>query len=140
MTERDAFASWVAPLVDLMRLGQAHGQVTVDEVNAALDSPATNSELIEDLLAALSGMGIAILDEADGAPALETSIDGPAAPGSAAPAIRQLVRRGLARGYVTWAELLAALPPDQASDAMREDQIQTLLDLGIPVRDDGQED
>ncbi|MBK1659972.1 hypothetical protein E2C05_19645 [Paracraurococcus ruber] len=48
-------------------------------------------------------------------------------------AMRQLVARGQARGYVTVAELNAALPSDEVSSEVIEDHLATLSDLGIDL-------
>lgn len=127
------FRSWVEPIADLIGFGKARGWVTVDEFDAALDSPAATRDLVEDLFAALNRLGIVVLERLGGAPAAE------AAPDPGAAAIRRLVRRGLARGYVTRAELLAALPPGDASDTARENHVRALRRFGIPVRESDRE-
>src|SRR5690242_7444867 len=109
--EGNAFGPWVAAIEALVRQGKARGWVTIDEVNAALAAPEVSAELIEDLLEALADLNIEIADESE-APALR----GPF-PDRLARGIGRLVRWGQERGYVTRAELLAAMPPDQVDEA-----------------------
>jgi RNA polymerase primary sigma factor len=62
-------------------------------------------------------------DEAAEAPLLD----------SLAAAIKKMLARGRERGYVTYDELNAALPPDQVSSEQIEDTMTTLSELGINV-------
>src|ERR1700739_3720666 len=48
-------------------------------------------------------------------------------------AVRKMVAKGKERGYVTYDELNAALPPDQVSSEQIEDTMTTLSELGINV-------
>src|SRR5689334_15519963 len=52
---------------------------------------------------------------------------------SLAAAIKKMVARGKERGYVTYDELNAALPPDQVSSEQIEDTMTMLSELGINV-------
>src|ERR1700741_5104323 len=52
---------------------------------------------------------------------------------SVAAAIKKMLARGRERGYVTYDELNAALPPDQVSSEQIEDTMTTLSELGINV-------
>src|ERR1700731_1998963 len=48
-------------------------------------------------------------------------------------AIRKMVARGKERGYLTYDELNAALPPDQVSSEQIEDAMTQLSELGINI-------
>src|ERR687884_1833816 len=50
-----------------------------------------------------------------------------------AAAIKKMVARGKERGYLTYDELNAALPPDQVSSEQIEDTMTMLSELGINV-------
>src|SRR5712672_4574118 len=50
-----------------------------------------------------------------------------------AAAIKKMVARGKERGYVTYDELNAALPPDQVSSEQIEDTMTMLYELGVNV-------
>ena len=52
---------------------------------------------------------------------------------SVAAAIKRMLARGKERGYLTYDELNAALPPDQVSREQIEDTITILSELGIKV-------
>ena len=52
---------------------------------------------------------------------------------SIASAIKKMVARGKERGYLTYDELNAALPPDQVSSEQIEDTMTMLSELGINV-------
>src|SRR5437868_1742754 len=52
---------------------------------------------------------------------------------SVAAAIKRMLARGKERGYVTYDELNAALPPDQVSSELIEDTMTTLSELGVNV-------
>ena len=62
-------------------------------------------------------------EEAAEAPLLDT----------VAAAIKKMVARGRERGYVTYDELNAALPPDQVSSEQIEDTMTMLSELGVNV-------
>ncbi len=62
-------------------------------------------------------------DDAAEAPILDTL----------AAAIKKMVARGKERGYVTYDELNAALPPEQVSSEQIEDTMTILSDLGVNV-------
>src|ERR1700722_2413502 len=47
--------------------------------------------------------------------------------------LKKLVQKGKERGYVTYDELNAALPPDQVSSEQIEDTMTMLSELGINV-------
>src|SRR5712691_11641591 len=48
-------------------------------------------------------------------------------------AIKKMVVRGKERGYLTYDELNAALPPDQVSSEQIEDTMTMLSELGVNV-------
>src|ERR1700686_1483204 len=52
---------------------------------------------------------------------------------SVAAAIKKMVARGKERGYLTYDELNAALPPDQVSSEQIEDTMTMLSELGVNV-------
>src|SRR6201988_866119 len=52
---------------------------------------------------------------------------------SLAAAIKRMLARSKERGYVTYDELNAALPPDQVSSEQIEDTMTTLSELGVNV-------
>src|ERR687884_2194834 len=52
---------------------------------------------------------------------------------SVAAAIKRMLARGKERGYLTYDELNAALPPDQVSSEQIEDTMTMLSELGINV-------
>src|ERR1700746_1426724 len=52
---------------------------------------------------------------------------------SVAAAIKRMLARGKERGYVTYDELTAALPPDQVSSEQIEDTMTMLSELGVNV-------
>ena len=59
--------------------------------------------------------------------------------------IKKMVARGKERGYVTYDELNAALPPEQVSSEQIEDTMTMLSELGVNVvenedADEGEED
>src|ERR1700758_2858136 len=54
---------------------------------------------------------------------------------SVAAAIKRMLARGKERGYVTYDELNAALPPDQVSSEQIEDTMTMLSEAGINVID-----
>ena len=62
----------------------------------------------------------------------EESGDGPLMDGIAQ-AVKRMVARGKERGYVTYDELNAALPPDQSSSEQIEDTMAMLSEMGINV-------
>ena len=62
-------------------------------------------------------------EEAAEAPLLDT----------VAAAIKKMVARGKERGYVTYDELNAALPPEQVSSEQIEDTMTMLSELGVNV-------
>src|SRR5205809_5268067 len=62
-------------------------------------------------------------DEAAEAPLLDT----------VAAAIKRMLARGKERGYVTYDEINAALPPDQVSSEQIEDTMTMLSELGVNV-------
>ena len=125
--ESNAFGPWVAAIEGLVRQGRARGWVTLDEVTAALAAPEVSAELVEDLLEALAELEIEVADESE-APALR----GPF-PDRLAREIGRLVRWGQERGYVTRAELLAAMPPEEVDEARFNDTVSSLLRMGIRV-------
>src|SRR3954454_25092612 len=109
--ESNAFGTWVEAIEALVRQGRARGWVTLDEGTAALAAPEGSGELVEDLLEALAELEIEVADESE-APALRGRF-----PDRRARGIGRLVRWGQERGYVTRAELLAAMPPDEVDMA-----------------------
>jgi RNA polymerase primary sigma factor len=72
---------------------------------------------------------------ANAAEATETREEAAEAPllDSVAAAIKKMLARGKERGYLTYDELNAALPPDQVSSEQIEDTMTMLSELGINV-------
>ncbi|MFQ5959125.1 MAG: RNA polymerase sigma factor RpoD, partial [Alphaproteobacteria bacterium] len=68
---------------------------------------------------------------------VETSEEGADGPllDSATATVKKLVARGKERGYVTYDELNAALPPDQVSSEQIEDTMAMLNEMGVNVVD-----
>src|ERR1700754_5063187 len=62
----------------------------------------------------------------------EPAGDGPLMDGVAA-AVKKMVTRGRERGYVTYDEINAVLPPDQVSSEQIEDTLAMLSEQGINV-------
>src|SRR6266478_940224 len=62
----------------------------------------------------------------------EEAAEGPLLDATAA-TIKKMVARGKERGYVTYDELNAALPPDQVSSEQIEDTMTMLSELGVNV-------
>ena len=64
--------------------------------------------------------------------------EGPDAPllDSLGAELKKLVQKGKERGYVTYDELNAALPPDEVSSEQIEDTMAMLSDMGINVIED----
>jgi RNA polymerase primary sigma factor len=62
----------------------------------------------------------------------EEVAEGPLIDATAA-TIKKMVARGKERGYVTYDELNAALPPDQVSSEQIEDTMTMLSEAGINV-------
>jgi hypothetical protein len=123
----NAFGPWVEAIEALVRQGRARGWVTLDEVTAALAAPEVSAELVEDLLEALAELEIEVADESE-APMLRGRF-----PDRLAREIGRLVRWGQERGYVTRAELLAAMPPDEVDMAKFDQTVASLLGMGIRV-------
>ena len=123
----NAFGPWVEAIEALVRQGRARGWVTLDEVTAALAAPEVSAELVEDLLEALAELEIEVADESE-APALRGRF-----PDRLARDIGRLVRWGQERGYVTRAELLAAMPPAEVDEAVFDETVASLLRMGIRV-------
>jgi hypothetical protein len=128
----NAFAPWVAAIEALVRQGRARGWVTLDEVTAALAAPEVSAELVEDLLEALAELEIEVADESE-APVVRGRF-----PDRLSRAIGRLVRWGQERGYVTRAELLDAMPPDEVAEAVFDETVASLLGMGIRVVEAGQ--
>src|SRR6516164_5856145 len=59
---------------------------------------------------------------------------------SVAAAIKRMLARGKERGYVTYDELNAALPPDQVSSEQIEDTMTMLSEQGITVIESDESD
>lgn len=123
----NAFGPWVAAIGALVRQGKARGWVTLDEVTAALAAPEVSGELVDDMLEALAELGIEVADELE-APPLRGVI-----PDRLTRAIGRLVRWGQERGYVTRAELVAAMPVDQVDEKVFNETVAALLGMGIRV-------
>ena len=123
----NAFGPWVAAIGALVRQGKARGWVTLDEVTAALAAPEVSGELVEDMLEALAELGIEVADESEAPP-----LRGPF-PDRLTRAVGRLVRWGQERGYVTRAELVAAMPEDEVSEAVFNETVAALLGMGIRV-------
>jgi len=66
--------------------------------------------------------------------ALEPLMDGMTA------AVKKMIARGKERGYVTYDELNAILPPEQVSSEQIEDTMATLSEMGINVIDSDEQD
>jgi hypothetical protein len=128
----NAFGPWVAAIEALVRQGKARGWVTLDEVTAALAAPEVSAELVEDLLEALAELEIEVADESE-APVVRGRF-----PDRLSRAIGRLVRWGQERGYVTRAELLDAMPPDEVAEAVFDETVASLLGMGIRVVEAGQ--
>ncbi len=64
----------------------------------------------------------------------EDAADGPLLD-SAAATIKKLLARGKDRGYVTYDEINAALPPEQVSSEQIEDTMAQLSEMGVNVID-----
>ena len=62
----------------------------------------------------------------------EEEVNGPLMDGMAI-AVKKMIQRGKERGYVTYDELNAALPPDQSSSEQIEDTMALLSEVGINV-------
>ena len=77
--------------------------------------------------------------EADGETETQETPDGPVLDDSAA--LKKLIVKGKERGYVTYAELNGALPPEQVTSEQIEDTMAMLSELGINVveNEDGDE-
>ncbi|MFC7475717.1 RNA polymerase sigma factor region1.1 domain-containing protein [Dankookia sp. GCM10030260] len=116
------FGPWVRRIEALAAEGRARGWVTRAEVRAALGNPAAPAALVEEWLAALQAQGIRVT-EAPQPPLLDSMTE----------AVKRLIERGKARGYVTYDEVNAALPQDQASTELIEDTLATLSEIGIAV-------
>jgi len=122
-----AFRPWVAAIGALVRQGQARGWVTLDEVTTALAAPEVSGELVEDLLEALAELEIEVADESE-APPLRGLF-----PDRLTRAVSRLVRWGQERGYVTRAELVAAMPAEEVAEAVFDETVAALLGMGIRV-------
>ncbi len=71
----------------------------------------------------------------DAAAATEDAADAPLIDALGA-SIKKLIARGKERGYVTYDDLNAAMPPDQVSSEQIEDTMTTLSELGVNVVED----
>jgi RNA polymerase primary sigma factor len=69
----------------------------------------------------------------------EESVDGPLMDGMGQ-AIKKMIARGKERGYVTYDELNAALPPDQSSSEQIEDTMSLLSEMGINLIESEEQD
>jgi RNA polymerase primary sigma factor len=69
----------------------------------------------------------------------EESGDGPLMDGMAQ-AVKKMIARGKERGYVTYDEMNAALPPDQSSSEQIEDTMAMLSEMGINVVESEEQD
>jgi RNA polymerase primary sigma factor len=69
---------------------------------------------------------------AESTEAREEEVNGPLMDGMAI-AVKKMIQRGKERGYVTYDELNAALPPDQSSSEQIEDTMALLSEMGINV-------
>ena len=66
------------------------------------------------------------------APPRDDSVDGPLMDGTAA-AIKKMIARGRERGYVTYDEINAILPPEKVSSEQIEDTLAMLSEAGVNV-------
>jgi RNA polymerase primary sigma factor len=66
-------------------------------------------------------------------------VDGPLMDGMGQ-AIKKMIARGKERGYVTYDELNAALPPDQSSSEQIEDTMSLLSEMGINLIESEEQD
>ncbi|MFZ4762967.1 MAG: RNA polymerase sigma factor RpoD [Alphaproteobacteria bacterium] len=57
------------------------------------------------------------------------------------PALKKIIARGKERGYITYDEMNAALPPDEYSSEQIEDMMSMLVEMGVTVveNDEGEE-
>lgn len=69
----------------------------------------------------------------------EESGDGPLMDGMVQ-AVKKMIARGRERGYVTYDEMNAALPPDQSSSEQIEDTMAMLSEMGINVIESEEQD
>src|SRR4051812_27386781 len=69
----------------------------------------------------------------------EESGDGPLMDGMVQ-AVKKMIARGKERGYVTYDEMNAALPPDQSSSEQIEDTMAMLSEMGINVVESEEQD
>src|SRR3954470_6058961 len=120
------FWPWVAPIAALMAEGKARGWMTRAEILAALSKPRAPEGLVGEFTVALKAKGIRVLDQAPVAGVVPEGVTEP---------VQRLIARGKARGYVTLAELNAALPSGQVSAEVIEDHLAMLSELGINVVD-----
>ncbi|HSE79958.1 MAG TPA: RNA polymerase sigma factor RpoD [Alphaproteobacteria bacterium] len=77
-------------------------------------------------------MAVKIKAAAAAVPARDDTTDGPLMDVMAA-AVKKMVARGRERGYVTYDEINAALPPDQVSSEQIEDTLTLLSEQGVTV-------
>ena len=66
------------------------------------------------------------------APPRDETVDGPLMDGTAA-AIKKMIARGRERGYVTYDEINAILPPEKVSSEQIEDTLAHLSEAGVNV-------
>ena len=69
----------------------------------------------------------------------EETADGPLMDGMSAP-VKKMVQKAKERGYVTYDELNAVLPPDQMSSEQIEDTMAMLSEMGITVIESEEQD
>ena len=81
---------------------------------------------------ALARMATKATQSAETAEAREENADGPLMDGMGL-AVKKMITKGKERGYVTYDELNAALPPDQSSSEQIEDTMALLNEMGINV-------
>jgi protoporphyrinogen oxidase len=122
------FEPWTQAIVALFAAGGARGWVSRGEAAAALGVGAP-AALVEELVAALQARGIEV----------EAMVEGVLLDVMTA-AVKRLVERGEARGYITFDEVHAALPPDQVSEELVEDTLISLHEIGIVVVEVGPKD
>jgi RNA polymerase primary sigma factor len=77
-----------------------------------------------------AGMATKAAQAADNSDSREEEANGPLMDGMAA-AVKKMIARGKERGYVTYDELNAALPPDTSSSEQIEDTMAMLSEMGI---------
>ena len=77
-------------------------------------------------------MATKVASKAEAGETREENVDGPLMDGVTA-AVKKMLARSRERGWVTYDELNAVLPPDQMSSEQIEDTLALLNEMGINV-------